>query len=80
MTPFTPQLGAQSQLLNNTQQPEVNIFDLSLSNPQPTMQPTTLGSGSQFLDPNYQQPINTVGASLMGQQTNPLLAGLTLQR
>ncbi len=45
MTPFTPQLGAQSQLLNNTQQPEVNTF----------------------------------GASLMGQQTNPLLAGLTLQ-
>ena len=72
--PFTPPMGAQSQLLNNTQQPDVNLFDLSLSNPQSTMQPTTLGSGSQFLDPNYQPPMNMFGVSLSGQQ--PLMPGM----
>ena len=74
VTPFTPPMGARSQLLNNTQQPDVNLLDLSLSNSQSTMQPTTLGSGSQFLDPNYQPPMNMFGAYLSGQQ--PLMPGM----
>lgn len=79
--PFTPPLGAQSQFLNNTQQPDVNVFDLSLD-PRlgmSTMQPVTLGSGSQFLDPNYQQPMNMYGVSLSGQQyLMPGMQGLKL--
>ena len=43
VTPSTPQLGAQSQLLNNTQQPDVNLFDLSLSNPQQPLMPGMQG-------------------------------------
>ena len=43
VTPFTPPIGAQSQLLNNTQQPDVNIFDLSLSNPQQPLMPGMQG-------------------------------------
>jgi hypothetical protein len=38
-----------------------------------------LGAQSQLLNPNYQAPTNTFGVSLTGQNTNPLLAGLTLQ-
>ncbi len=37
-----------------------------------------LGAQSQLLNPNYQQPLNTFGLSLTGQQVNPILAGLKL--
>ena len=68
--PFTPPLGAQSQLLNNTLDPRLGM---------PTIQPVTLGSGSQFLDPNYQPPMNMYGVSLSGQQyLMPGMQGLKL--
>ena len=65
VTPFTPQLGAQSQLLNNTQQPDVNLFDLSLDSTLGMQgnRPVTLGSDSQFLEPVYLPSMNMYGIS-----------------
>lgn len=65
VTPSTPQLGAQSQLLNNTQQPDVNLFDLSLDSTLGMRgnRPVTLGSDSQFLEPVYLPSMNMYGIS-----------------